>query len=263
MSAIFIAMTSVVHALDIQKINGHEVSIKEDDFDKVLQVDGLEMHRNMYVSLEEMATVSGVPVIVGSSSNGGNACDSSPFVLSVPSGTKAQFDGPLDSCSTISHTIEANKIIFKSLNVPGSGQMSWEWTPESGFKNIGTTAFEASDKSGWNALRQRAIQYPWDVFDNIEINSQLENLVGKDFSLLQKILTGPGSGKYIRGDYFGSACASHSCGYQEAIIFLSQDDRKIFVALKPNDEKIRVYPPVKEWPKKAKYELKNWASKWK
>ncbi len=259
----YIAMISAVYALDIQKINGHEISIKEVDYEKVLSVDGREMHRNMYVSFDEMTTITDVPVIIGSSSNGGNACDSSPFVLSVPAGGKARFDGPLESCSTISHTVENDKVIFKSVNIPGQGQQNWEWTPSNGFKEIGTIAFKAKDTSGWNALRERSIQYPFDVLDNIEISNQIKTLLGGDFSLYQSILIGPGTGEYKRGDYVGQSCAAHQCGSQEGIIFLSQSDKQVYAALKPDGQKIRVYPPMKTWPSKAKYELKAWANKWK
>lgn len=262
-AVLYIAMSAIVHALDIQKLNGHEISIQEVDYVRVLRVDGREMHRNAHILFDEMTTISGVPVVIGSSSNGGNACDSSPFVLSFPVNSKVQFDGPIENCSNISHTVSIDKIKFKTSKVPGSGQQSWEWTPESGFKEIGTVEFKPEDTSGWTALRERSIQNPWDVFDNIEINKQIKKLVVSDFALLQRILTGVGSGEYKGGDYIGHSCTPHSCMSEEAIIFLSQADKKIYIAIKPDEQKIRVYPSVKEWPSKPKNELKAWASKWK
>jgi len=265
-AALFVAATSAAnaaYAIDIGKINGHEITLTEQDYEKILKVDGREMHRNAIILFEELTTVSDVPIIIGSSSGGGNACDGSPFVLSVPIDGKARLDGPIDSCASVSHDIKNDKVIFSTPNLPGKGQAKWEWTAEAGLKSIGTTEFKASDSSGWNALRERAISYPWDVFSNIEISGQIKQLLGVDFDKYQEILTGVGSGEYLNGDYSGQACTPHSCTFEEAIIYLSYSDKKVYAAFKPGGQKIKVFPVVKEWPEKAKAVLREWSSKWK
>jgi len=258
-----LASGSYAHAIDIKKINSHEILLLKQDFEDVLKIDGREMHRNSIILFDEMTTVSGIPIIIGTSSAGGNACDGSPFVLSLPIDGKAKLDGPLDSCAYITHEVVNDKIVFSSPNLPGKGQDKWEWTAEDGLKSIGTTEFKASDSSGWNALREQVISNPWDVFDNVEISAQIKQLLGSDFDKFQTILTGVGSGEYARGDYFGQSCTPHSCTLEEAIIFLSYSDRKVYAAYKLNGQKIKVFPVVKEWPDKAKAELRSWASKWK
>jgi len=265
-AALFVAATfaaDAAYAIDIGKINGHEITLAEQDYEKILKVDGREMHRNAIILFDEMTTVSGVPIIIGSSSGGGNACDGSPFVLSLPIDGKSKLDGPLDSCAYITHEILNDKVVFSSPNLPGKGQDKWEWTAEAGLKSIGNTEFKASDSSGWNALREQAISYPWDVFSNIEISDQIKQLLGGDFVKFQEILTGVGSGEYLNGDYSGPSCTPHSCTFEEAIIFLSYNDRKVYAAFKPDGQKIKVFPVVTEWPDKAKAELRSWASKWK
>lgn len=265
-AALFIAATSAsnaAYAIDIGKINGHEITLTEQDYEKILKVDGREMHRNAIILFEDLTTVSGVQIIIGSSSGGGNACDASPFVLSVPIDGKARLDGPIVSCASVSHDIENDKVIFSTPNLPGKGQDKWEWTAETGLKSIGTTEFKASDSSGWNALREQAISYPWDVFSNIEISGQIKQLLGSDFAKYQEILTGVGSGEYLNGDYSGQSCTPHSCTFEEAIIYLSYSDKKVYAAYKIDGQKIKVFPVVKEWPEKAKVILRNWSSKWK
>ncbi len=135
-------------------------------------------------------------------------------------------DGPLDSCAYITHEVVNDKVVFSSPNLPGKGQDKWEWTAEAGLKSKGTTEFKASDSSGWNALREQAISYPWDVFSNIEISDQIKQLLGGDFDKYQEILTGVGSGEYLNGDYSGQSCTPHSCTFEEAIIFLSYSDKR-------------------------------------
>lgn len=58
---------SYAHAIDIKKINGHSISLGELDYEKILKIDGREMHRNAIILFDEMTTVSGVPIIIGSS----------------------------------------------------------------------------------------------------------------------------------------------------------------------------------------------------
>lgn len=250
-------------ATDLSKINGHEITLTKQDYEKVLKVDGREMHRNAIVLFDELTTVSGLPIIIGSSSAGGNACDGSPFVISVPADGKPRFDGPIESCMSVSHEIDNDKVVFSSPNIPGKGQEKWEWTAENGLKSIGTVSFTPNDKSGWNALREQTIRYPWDVFDNVEISKQIKQLLVTDFEKYQAILTGVATGSYKNGDFYGHLCTPHSCTFEEAIIYLSYADRKVYAAFKLDGQKIKVFPVVKEWPEKAKSELRKWSSKWK
>ena len=72
-AALFVAATSAAnaaYAIDIGKINGHEITLTERDYEKILKVDGREMHRNAIILFEELTTVSDVPIIIGSSSGG-------------------------------------------------------------------------------------------------------------------------------------------------------------------------------------------------
>jgi hypothetical protein len=88
-------------------------------------------------------------------------------------------------------------------------------------------------------------------------------LAGSDFARFEKILTGTGGGSFKGDDYVGTACTPHMCGEEEAFLFLSAGDRKVFAAFKLYEHKIVVYPPVNQWPAKPKSELREWASKWK
>lgn len=267
----FLAVTCLIlsgvvtnaQAIDIGKISGHEISLTEQDYERILKVDGREMHRNAIILFYEVTTVAGIPIIVGSSSAGGNACDGSPFVISFPEDGKPRLDGPIDSCASVSYKIDQGKVVFLSPNIPGKGQDKWEWTAIEGMKSSGTIAYKATDTSGWNALREQSIQYPWDAFNNVEISGQIKQLLGPDLDKFQGILTGIATGSYQNGDFIGHACTPHSCTVEEAIIFLSYADKKVYAAFKPDGQKIKVFPIVKEWPEKAKSELRSWSKKWK
>lgn len=231
--------------------------------ERALKIDGRELHRNAILLFDGLIIVSGVPALIGSSSNGGNACDSSPFVVSFPPEGKPRFDGPIEACAYIQHEFFADKIVFSTNNIPGKGREHWSWTPADGLKELGVVAFIPEDESGWQALRERSFQHPSDALKNAEIAETLKTLLGADFEAFQEIITGTGGGEFKSDDYVGTTCTAHMCREEEALLFLSSKDRQAFAAWKPYEKKIVVYPPVTQWPEKAKQELRAWAEKWK
>lgn len=78
--------------------------------------------------------------MIGSSSNGGNACDGSPFIVSFPLGGKPRFDGPIEACANIGHDVFKAKIMFSADNMLGHGREQWSWTPAGGLKGLGVAA---------------------------------------------------------------------------------------------------------------------------
>lgn len=250
-------------AIDIESLFGHTVRIEGEYPERALKIDDRELHREAILLFDELVIVEGVPALIGSSSNGGNICDGTPFVVSFPPGGKPRFDGPIEACVNIKHEVLEGRIIFSTNNIPGQGREQWSWTPADGLKELGIAAFVPDDKSGWQALRERVFQHPSDALKNAEIAQALKSLLGADFEAFQKIITGTGSGEFKSDDYVGTACTPHMCGEQEAMLFLSAKDRQAYAAWKPYQRKIVVHPPVKQWPEKAKQELREWAEKWK
>jgi hypothetical protein len=265
MMALAILITGIqpVKAIDLENLFGHTVRIEGEYPELALKVDDRELHRNAILLFEELVIVDGVPTLIGSSSNGGNACDGTPFVVSFPPGRKPRFDGPIEACANIEREVSVDKVVFSTKNIPGKGREQWSWTPTDGLKELGVVAFTPEDKSGWQALRERAFQHPSDALQNAEIVASLNSLLGADFDAFQEIITGMGGGEFKSGDYVGTTCTPHMCREQEALLFLSAKNRRAYAAWKPYEKKIVVHPPIKEWPENAKQELRAWAEKWK
>lgn len=265
LKVVAVVLVSVIpaNAADLDRMFGHTISVEGEHPDRVIKIDGRETHKNAILSFQEMIIIDGVPALIGSSSNGGNACDGTPFVVSFPQGGRPRFDGPLEACAIIHHEVLEDKVVFSTNDIPGQGRERWSWTPEEGFKELGVTAFAPDDKSGWQALRERSFQHPSDVLKNAEISATLKSLLGQDFDTFQKIITGTGSGEFKNDDFVGETCSAHRCGDEEALLFLSAKDRQPYVAWKPDGQKIVVHPPVQKWPEKARQELRWWANKWK
>ncbi|NLS00126.1 hypothetical protein HGP17_25145 [Rhizobium sp. P38BS-XIX] len=252
-----------VGAVDMDSFGGHSVTIKEKDFQKVLVVDGRELHTDEIITFDDIYAFNDTLVVVGSSSPGGNACDASPFVLSFPAKGAPRFDGPIDSCASVSHQVDGASFVFSTGNVPGHDTERWQWTAGGGITSLPSVAFKPDASTGWANLRERAFTHPSDAFKNGEIAESLKAVLGADFDHFQELMSGVGSGQFKGDDFVGSACRPHACLDEAGMIFLSSHDRRVYAAWKPDGKKIAVFPsPVKEWPDRVKTELKDWAKQW-
>lgn len=247
-------------AIEVGRVAGHSVEVKKEDFDAALSVDGRVLHKNSIILFDEIVSINGVLALVGSSSPGGNACDGSPFVLSFAA--TPRLDGPVDSCASIEHRVEGDRIVFSTLPVAGRQTDQWEWTSADGFKTLTATEFQPVAGSGWDNLRDRKFTHPADAFRNQEVSGSVRTLIGPDFEYFQELMTGVGSGEFKGDDFVGSACRPHNCDEEAGLLFLSRQDRGVFAAWKPEGKGIVVYPNVKAWPEKAKGELRTWARQW-
>jgi len=260
--AIFSALIASARADELRAF-GHDLSLlKNSDMQTVLRVDGRQIHENQYVTFEEIAVVAGIPVVVGSSSPGGNACEGSPFVISFPADKAPRLDGPIDSCRLIRYEIEADRIVFTTPASATNPGQAWEWTP-AGFEKGPSVAFSPDRTKGWDELRSREVDHPADLLSYGEVADQIFSLLGSDRDDVLPIVEGVGSAEY-RGDFLvGSSCLPHSCSLIEQITVASLQDRRVFVAWKLEDKPIVVRPAVGDWPSEARRALAEWARKWK
>jgi hypothetical protein len=179
------------------KMFGKDVSIVAvDEAQQKLVVDGVELVRNRYVSIEEIGVVGGVPVFVGDSSNGGNACSGAPFVVSFPSGGKPRLDGPLDTCSGAGHEMSSTALSFSSGPSPSSDGERWSWTAARGFEKLESVAFVPDATKGWDQLRERTASHPSDLMDYGVIADRIYQLAGPDKKLVMRMINGVGSGAF-------------------------------------------------------------------
>ena len=242
---------------------GHEIVVlsKEGQETRLL-VDGRELAKDWIVSLSEVATIGATGVVIGSVSQGGNACDSSKFVISFTPGQAPKFDGPVGDCSSVEWTIEKNQIVFRSKATAARDGQQWVWRPESGFPRPTAVRHQVDAEKGWNTLRDRTVSHPMDLMGYGEIARQIQKLLGSDEQGFLPILSGVGSGKFLGDTFVGTMCLPHQCGSVEGLIVADIPTRKIYIAWKPDEKPILVRPSVQEWPEFAKLQLRIWSSKW-
>lgn len=245
------------------KMFGHEVAIIRRDDGQILMIDGREVLKNEILDIRDALLVGGVPALVGSSSPGGNTCDAAPFVVSFPQGLNPRLDGPIESCRPVKADVGANEILFATVPIPNTDGETWKWTPSDGLIKSENRPFVPDASKGWATLREKSASHPSELIGFGEIAAQIDALLGADRNVFSDIITGVGSGSFD-GDYFvGSACTRHLCQEEEALLVASISDKRVFLAWKPQGEKIVVRPLLKQWPERAKAALRDWAAKWK
>ncbi|TCU10020.1 hypothetical protein [Rhizobium sullae] len=247
----------------MQLFGHHFVITKGNDSQDSLKIDDRDVLKNYYVDIHEMHVVDGMPVAVGTSSAGGNACEGSPFVVSFPQGQKPRIDGPLDSCLPVTVKPSDSKLTLSTQATPNEPGQKWEWTASAGFKEVQGETFVADTSKGWDQLRERSVTHPGGLLNYAEVAAEINHLAGADKALVNDILIGVGSGVF-KGDLFvGTACSRHMCMDQEVVVVADLASRTVYLAWKPSGQKIKVNPAVKTWPEEAKAELRRWAAKWK
>jgi hypothetical protein len=247
---------------DLQ-VFGHRVAVESDDDGEILKVDDREVHRNIYVHIERVAVIDDVRTIVGTSSDGGNACAPTPFVLTLPAGDEPKLEMFPEDCAGPTSSEEDGKLVFTAEPLPGRDGERWSWDPTNGFKSMGALAFKSDPGKGWNSLVSAPPEHPSGLYDFGAIADQLDELLGDDAADFKEIITGVGSGE-LRDDgfYVGTSCLPHSCGAVEAIVVADTTEEQVYVAWKPLDAKIIVRPEVKSWPASARTALREWAATW-
>lgn len=246
-------------AFDVS-IFGHKVAISALDTGQSLTIDGQELIKDEIVSINDILLVSGVTVIVGLSSPGGNRCASTPFVISLPSAGKPHIDGPIENCRLVAMQAFPNELHFSTKPLPNEAGQNWVWKPDTGFQSTSDSPFKSDSSKGWAQLQHSEISHPGDIFSFEEIAVQINDLLGSARASYIDIIMGTGSAQFDKDYLIGSSFSRGS--EEEALLVASIENKKVFLAWKPEGEKIQVRPPVKEWPAKAKAELRNWAKKW-
>jgi hypothetical protein len=162
----------------------------------------------------------------------------------------------------VTRKVDNTEITFATAPIPGRVGKIWVWTPSAGLAEQASVEMQPDMAKGFATLRERTVKHPSELFFYGEISSAISDLLGSDLKAYRETLNGTGSGKFVGDDYVGTACTPHMCGLQEAMVFVSAKEHRIYAAWKPDQKKIEVRPSLPDWPEKARAELAAWAEKW-
>lgn len=211
-------------------VNGHDIMITGDGFeDTTLSVDGTVVHQDAQIFLDpEPQDLGGLTVVTGAAGAGGNACNAVPFVIALPEGAAAEFDGPIDSCAYLLPSVEAETLVFKSDPLPGTPGETWVWTPGKGFAPGAAVDFAAS--AGWEAFDSLAGAHPSDALALAPVLEALKAGLGPQYPVFAERISDLGSGDLTAEGYLGRACLKASCEADWALLYLARASRQVFAA---------------------------------
>ncbi|WP_139276032.1 hypothetical protein [Pararhizobium antarcticum] len=246
----------------VEDLAGHRLVVEGPFSERVLRIDGRKVHENAFIFIQHRGSIDGVDFVVGTSSAGGNACEGAPFVVSAPPEDDVKFEGPIDSCAFMNVTIEEDRVVFAADPLPDRESERWEWTPASGLRQIASEAFTADNAKGWDDVTPDGVTHPGDLMGFGGLTDAIEDLLGSDRQSFAELIVGIGSGTFENGYFVGSACPKFICLEAGAFIAANPADQTLYLAWKPEGEKIIVRPAVTEWPKPARLALRDWAAQW-
>ncbi|WP_112309684.1 hypothetical protein [Pseudogemmobacter bohemicus] len=222
----------------------YEIGTRDNaDFGADLTANGEVLLSSGLIFLDGTVEVAGQTVVTGLAGPGGNACDGTPFVVSLKDG-KPVADGPVDSCRWFEMTLQPDALIFHTDAFPGTPAEIWTWTPVSGLTEASPEEFTPKAGQGWEDFGSLAGAHPVDALGFAPVYQEMRaGMNPGDWDGLTAILSGLGSGDLVEKGYRGSACTKFVCEQEWAVLWIDQASQKAFAMWKAEaDEMPKTWP---------------------
>ena len=242
---------------------GHQINIRPGpEGNELLEVDSRVLLSDLHMNIRETGVLGGVAFAVGERNEGGNACEGSIFIVSIPSQDFARLDGPLDSCETGTYQVEAEQIVVTTPASASHDGKRWVWT-QAGFSAPSPINFNPKEGDAWGAITQKVISHPSELMEYREFAERLSSVLGTVRPAYLRIADGPGSVKYEGDVLIAEACQSHACDSTALLVAIDPISRQIFLALRDTDRRNFVAPyATTEWPMVVQNRLRSWQARW-
>lgn len=234
--------------------------IENNDGDEILKVGDVEILTNAIINIEAITSVEGIPVIVGASSIGGNACNAQSFIVALVKDETVFFEAPTCMMNTIS--VENDRIIISTEPMPTRAAETWVWTPQNGLVEADPQAFEYDPNLGWDQLAAQSPHHPYDLFNILPIKTaieeRLESVPETERERFYESIMALGNGEMQGTTFYGYSCIKHTCEADRAMIFADVTTQSVYLAWRGADgSRIRA-PQQSEWPASAANAFSNW-----
>lgn len=242
---------------------GHRIEFEQDrerdpNGDQVLKVDGGAEVRAGMITFERISRLGEMTYFVGLAGTGGNACDLAPFIISLPKSGAPKLYGPVDTCTAVGIEYLDDRIVLREGGFPGDVADVWTWTPAGGIVRTSET-LAADGGKGWADLWDKKADHPSALLFNADAAALLERTAGPDWPAIKAQMNGVGEATWVGDTFVSSSCVKSDCSDAGQLTVIDLQTRKAYLAIKPTGGKIRVFPPVKEWPDVPKQGLREWA----
>lgn len=249
------------------RLFGHDMTWREiNEYQIEISVDGNAIADGRRINLREVGVAMNAPYAVIQTDTGGNMCPISTYVIGLSPRATATVDQVEVICKGISWELQADGLLVTAHGNAADPSEYWLWTQDSGLVRVDMP--ETDTGSGWDALRGRRIEAPYDLLNFKDFVTELKALSGPYWDEVLRALSGPQSGEYDGNVFYGDSCQAHYCNGAKVFVLADRDARKIYLAwwLKDNypskvldpEAIFHSAPALETWPDAHRNLLKFW-----
>ena len=190
-------------------------------------------------------------------SQGGNACDGWPAVVTVDKDRKVGVDTAMhDECASFTASADPEGFTFVEPAAPGQDGSVWRFTPEKGLLRLGLLVFQPQPGTSWNDLG-KMLDHPLSLFACAPFDAAVRKLTGKQYEDLALRLR-VASGVEQKGSYLiGQGCQAHACNSDQGFVAIDRKSHAVFLAMR-SEKVVTAWPKATTWPAAVRAELKAW-----
>lgn len=193
-------------------------------------------------------------------SQGGNACEGWPAIVTVDKDRKVKVDTTMhDECATFATSADPEGFTFVETPVPGQDGSAWYFTPEKGLLKLGRLVFEPQPGTTWNDL-DKMRDHPLSLFACAPFDAAVRKLIGKQYDDLA-IRLRVASGVEQKGNYLiAQGCQAHACNSDQGFVAIDRNSHAVFLAMR-SDKAVTTWPKAAGWPAALRATLKSWQTR--
>jgi hypothetical protein len=231
--------------------------VKTDSGESELHDGGRVLVKDFIVDPGLAGTFNDVQARVFEISQGGNACEGWPAIVTVDKDRTVNIDTTLkDACGTFTASADLEGFTFVEAVVPGQDGSVWRFTPGRGLRKLGDLIFRPQPNTTWGDL-DKMLDHPLSLFSCAPFDAAVHRLTGRQYADLA-IRLHVASEVEQKGDYLiAQGCQAHACNSDQGFIAIDRKAHKVFLAMR-SEKDVTTWPKLANWPARLRDEFKAW-----
>lgn len=222
-----------------------------EDFERILTFDGIELARDYFVHVEQIADVAGTEVAFVNIGPGGNACSPGTLMIWRNGEGEIRTQQAGEECDAPAVAISDYGVYLIRYLLPGQSADMMFWTPAEGMSTFASTTYSPEPGTGWETLDPGSVGHPVDLFRNADIYAAAQELLGDELEDAVTGLVVSGQPEMSGGLLHARGCVPHACGFADSFIVIDKEDQTIYMAQLGENGETRFWPDWQIWPSDA------------
>lgn len=190
-------------------------------------------------------------------SQGGNACDGWPAVVTVDKDRKVAIDTTMrGACASFVASADPDGFTFVEAAAPDQNGAVWRFTTDRGLRRLGVLVFRPQPESTWNDI-DRMLDHPLSMFSCAPFDAAVRKLTGRqygEFALRLRVA----SEVEQKGSYLvAQGCQAHACNSDQGFVVVDRKTHTVFLAMR-SDRKLTIWPALAKWSAPARQHFEAW-----